>query len=191
MNEKEYLDCIFGKYVQTRELLEFKEEIYSNLKESILQNKKNGLSNEEAFQKAKDELGDLSQLLKQYPLQENKVEMWLYWVSIAAIIFGLSSAFITYCQFKGEYGVYLAFGSLYPFCVAEVAYILWYKLGHAKRTVCNIAMGLSCCVFLFFLLNVIEGKLWWTQFSVATELVYTVLGLGGTIYFYIRGRKSK
>ena len=60
MREKVYVDRLFAGYENTPEITDFKEEITGNLKERIKELVSNGLSDEEAFEKATAELGDIT-----------------------------------------------------------------------------------------------------------------------------------
>jgi len=60
MKEKVYVDRLFADYEDTPEIRDFKEEIAGNLKERVRELMSKGLSEEEAFEKATAELGDIS-----------------------------------------------------------------------------------------------------------------------------------
>lgn len=60
MKEKVYVDRLFADYDDTPEIKDFKEEIAGNLKERIRELVSKGLDEEEAFDKATAELGDIT-----------------------------------------------------------------------------------------------------------------------------------
>ncbi|MCL2295501.1 MAG: permease prefix domain 1-containing protein [Methanomassiliicoccaceae archaeon] len=60
MREKVYVDRLFAGYEDTPEIRDFKEEITGNLKERVKELMSKGLSEDEAFDKATAELGDIT-----------------------------------------------------------------------------------------------------------------------------------
>ena len=142
MDERKYLNNIFDQYVQTQELLELKEEIYTNLHESILENLKEGLNKEEAFLKAVEDLGDMEQILGEFSKKKENIWKWLYYISSVSIVVGFFGALITFFDQIGWDGAFWALGCLYPFCVVQFAYIIWYRIGKVKKTKQSILIGI-------------------------------------------------
>lgn len=62
MNEKIYVDSLFSSYDDTESLRDFKEEITTNMKEKVDEFTKDGLSRDDAFNKAALELGDITKV---------------------------------------------------------------------------------------------------------------------------------
>ncbi|MCL2509770.1 MAG: permease prefix domain 1-containing protein [Methanomassiliicoccaceae archaeon] len=60
MREKVYVDRLFADYEDSPEIRDFKEEIAGNLKERVRELMSKGLGEEEAFEKASAELGDIT-----------------------------------------------------------------------------------------------------------------------------------
>ena len=60
MREKVYVDRLFAGYEDTPEIRDFKEEITGNLKERVKELMSKGLGEDEAFDKATAELGDIT-----------------------------------------------------------------------------------------------------------------------------------
>ena len=60
MKEKVYVDRLFADYEDTPEIRDFKEEIAGNLRERVRELMSKGLGEEEAFDKAAAELGDIT-----------------------------------------------------------------------------------------------------------------------------------
>jgi len=60
MKEKVYIDRLFADYEDTQEIRDFKEEIAGNLRERVKELASKGLGEEEAFDKAAAELGDIT-----------------------------------------------------------------------------------------------------------------------------------
>ena len=157
MDEKEYLNHLFDQYVQTQELLELKEEVSINLHENIVAYLKEGLNKKEAFLKAVEDLGELEQILGEFAKKKENIWKWLYYISVTSIIIGLFFGVITFLDQIGWNGAFLALGCLYPFCVVQSAYIIWYKIGKAKKTGWNNLTGITVSVFLFLIINIVES----------------------------------
>lgn len=62
MNTRKYVESLFSGYEQTDTLTDFKEELESNLNDRIDSLEKKGLNEQEAYDKATAELGDVSAL---------------------------------------------------------------------------------------------------------------------------------
>lgn len=62
MKEKVYIDRMFANYEDSAEIKDFKEEIAGNLKERIKELVSKGYTEEESFEKATEELGDITAL---------------------------------------------------------------------------------------------------------------------------------
>ena len=60
MKERVYIDRLFADYENSPEIKDFKEEVLSNLNERIKELMTNGLNEDEAFDKASLELGDIT-----------------------------------------------------------------------------------------------------------------------------------
>ncbi|MCL2557727.1 MAG: DUF2807 domain-containing protein [Treponema sp.] len=66
MNVKEFVDSLFRDYEETQALAEFKEELCANIDAKIESLVKGGMGEAEAFEKARDQLGDVSDLAAQF-----------------------------------------------------------------------------------------------------------------------------
>lgn len=197
MDEKEYLNHLFDQYVQTQELLELKEEVSINLHENIVAYLKEGLNKKEAFLKAVEDLGELEQILGEFAKKKENIWKWLYYISVTSIIIGLFFGVITFLDQIGWNGAFLALGCLYPFCVVQSAYIIWYKIGKAKKTGWNNLTGITVSVFLFLIINIVEsiflekyyyGSMLQGLENVAAEIMLAAISLSIAIYAW---RKSK
>ncbi|MCL1828587.1 MAG: MFS transporter [Oscillospiraceae bacterium] len=60
MREKVYVDRLFADYEDTQEISDFKEEITANLAERVREFISKGIGDEEAFERAAAELGDIT-----------------------------------------------------------------------------------------------------------------------------------
>jgi hypothetical protein len=72
MNTKDYIRTLFKDYEETEGLKDFMEELQSNLDARIASLVRKGLSEDEAFAKAAEELGDLSALADELSLKRRQ-----------------------------------------------------------------------------------------------------------------------
>ena len=106
-NTKAYVDSIFNDYKESKGLDEFKEELTSHLNDKIANFIKNGFPEDDAFQKATAELGDISALADEMNLQRKQEilseafmdtkRFMKPWRVAAYILFGLVFAFGLIC----------------------------------------------------------------------------------------------
>lgn len=196
MDEKEYVNRIFDQYVQTQELLDLKEEVSLNLHESINDYKKDGFTKEVAFSKAIEDLGELEPLLTEFKKKSTNVWKWLYYFACGSVVIGLIFAGITFLEQIGWKGGFLALGCLYPFCIVQFSYILWYRASKLQRTVWNNIAGIATAVFLFFLINVLEmilrEKYYYDEITLGIEnsaIEIGILAIATVITIYAWRRK--
>jgi len=158
---------------------------------------KEGLNKKEAFLKAVEDLGELEQILGEFAKKKENIWKWLYYISVTSIIIGLFFGVITFLDQIGWNGAFLALGCLYPFCVVQSAYIIWYKIGKAKKTGWNNLTGITVSVFLFLIINIVEsifrekyyyGSMLQGLENVAAEIMLAAISLSIAIYAW---RKSK
>jgi hypothetical protein len=69
---KAYVDALFSKYEETKELADFKEELLSNLNAKLDSLVKKGMDETEAFAKTTRELGDVSALADEISLKKRQ-----------------------------------------------------------------------------------------------------------------------
>jgi len=72
MNTKEYVQSLFSDYEETENLKNFMEEIQSNLDARVASLVRKGLAEQDAFDKACTELGDISVLAKEFSLKKRR-----------------------------------------------------------------------------------------------------------------------
>ena len=72
MNNKNYIDNLFAGYEENSSLLDFKEELNSNLEERIAHLQRGGMTPEAAFYKVTSELGDISVLADEISLKKKQ-----------------------------------------------------------------------------------------------------------------------
>lgn len=80
MNTREYIDSLFSDYEETSALTDFKEELKSFLDERINTLVKSGMDEKDAFEKATNELGDMSAVadeISRKKKQEILAEMYM------------------------------------------------------------------------------------------------------------------
>jgi hypothetical protein len=129
MNTRQHIDALFSGFEETAALLDFKEELESNLSDRIGSLKKKGLDEEAAFDKAIEELGDVSALADELSLKKKQevfsdvymktrsyVGPWrmaLYVLCGAVLLFGVISAMIVWFfsdSIEASLGTLLIFG---------------------------------------------------------------------------------
>lgn len=72
MNVKSYIDSLFAAYEETAALIDFKEELKSNMEDRINSYTKKGMEDAAAFKKAAAELGDISILADELCLKKKQ-----------------------------------------------------------------------------------------------------------------------
>ena len=72
MNTEEYVHSLFADYEETQGLKDFMEELQSNLDARVASLVKKGLSEQDAFEKACAELGDISVLADELSLKKRR-----------------------------------------------------------------------------------------------------------------------
>ncbi|MDR1655436.1 MAG: permease prefix domain 1-containing protein, partial [Treponema sp.] len=69
---RDYVDSLFSGYEENAELEDFKEELLSNLDEKIANFMQKNMNEEEAYQKAVSQLGDISALADELALKKRR-----------------------------------------------------------------------------------------------------------------------
>lgn len=152
MKAQVYVDRLFQDYEDTQELRDFKEEIVVNLQERIKELQSKGISEDEAFRQAVDELGDITQVAEEISKQKRKEvigQMYIhtkvplskfhavgYVACGGAILFGLLAALIVNAS-TGE--LYTAIASLLPFVAIPAAGLVFLRL--TQETSHQLPMG--------------------------------------------------
>lgn len=152
MKAQVYVDRLFQDYEDTQELRDFKEEIVVNLQERIKELQSKGISEDEAFRQAVDELGDITQVAEEISKQKRKEvigQMYIhtkvplskfhavgYVACGGAILFGLLAALIVNAS-TGE--LYTAIASLLPFVAIPAAGLVFLRL--TQETSHQLSMG--------------------------------------------------
>lgn len=72
MDVQQYVDKLFAGYESNADMEDFKEELCSNLQERIKYMEKKGMGSKEAFQKATEELGDITEVANQISNEKRK-----------------------------------------------------------------------------------------------------------------------
>ena len=136
---KKYVDNLFSGIYETKELNELKEEISSNLLEKIKDFIDDGYSENEAFNKAISDLGNMSELVeglkkaserkayedmyKKQPI--NKKHVIGYILASAILLFGIMVSGITYFDAKD---LLSAIGTLMPLLIVSVGIFVYFGL---------------------------------------------------------------
>jgi hypothetical protein len=171
-NTKSYVASLFSGYEETKSLTDFKEELEGHLNDKIADFIKKGLGENEAFQKASAQLGDISAIADELSLKR-KQEIYseaymgthkyltpartaLFILGGAIICFGLLAAAITWFATEMQTGA-LAVGMVF---ISSGAGFLTF-MGLTQETAANYPMPwkrallytVSVTVFLFGLLS--------------------------------------
>lgn len=168
MNSKGYIDNLFKDYEVTDSLIDFKEELQSNLQDRIESMKKKGISEKDAFNKAIDELGDISSIAEDISLKKKQeifseiymktrnyispLRMALYVLCGSIIAFGVIVALISWYSTKD---INAPLGTLLVFCEIGILGALF--LGLTQETSTKEPMVwkrvlfyvITCGVFIF------------------------------------------
>ena len=80
----------------------------------------------------------------------------LYWACIGCMIFGILFAILTFMNYGGLFGAFLAVGTLYPFVILQCAYVVGY-LGRARKNIWNIVAAVTCAAVLFLAIDIAEN----------------------------------
>lgn len=168
METQEYIDSLFSGYEKTSALVDFKEELGSNLDDRIASLIKKGMNEQAAFTKATNELGDISALADEISLKKKKEvfsEMYmktrnymdtkrtaLYVLFGSLLVFGIIVALLT--RFNSEEPA-AALGALLVFGGASILGFLF--LGLTQETAAREPMSwkralwyvVICGVFIF------------------------------------------
>ncbi len=165
MNIEQYVEQLFSHYASTPAIADFKEEISVNLKERIRYMKENGLSEAEAFQKATEELGDITSIADQISEEKHKEvigSMYLksadymkkthiigYVICGAIIAFGLLLMLFMYLR-SSEFSLMLTPGFLFiipAICVLTALGLTQESATHYPMKL-RRAVGYACAVAL-------------------------------------------
>lgn len=168
MDTRKYIDSLFSDYQETQELIDFKEELKSFLDDRIKALVKSGMDEKDAFEKATNELGDMSSvadeisrkkkqevLAEMYMKTRHYMSTWriaLYILCGTVLGFGVIVAALS-GFFSGDINATL--GSLLVFGATPILGLLF--LGLTQETAVHEPMGwkrallyvLAAGVFLF------------------------------------------
>jgi len=201
---KEYVDSLFSDIYETKQLKELKEEVSVNLMEKINDYTANGESKESAFEKAKEELGDMSELIESLKKvsSEKKEDNGMnnlgldrkhilgYLTASTILLFGLMTSGILYLQNKDIERTAIA---LMPFFIISVALYVYFGLTQetpqdygmsSKRAIAYslatalILLGIFAAGFMYFsgeeLFTVLATLM---PFALPSGVIYIYLGL--------------
>jgi hypothetical protein len=199
---KKYIDSLFSDIHETKQLKELKEEVSANLMEKVNDYIANGTSEENAFEKAKDELGDMNELIEGLKkVSINKKESAImndlgldrkhiigYLAASTILLFGLMTSAIVYLKDKD---IIHTTGLLMPFFIVAVALYVYFGLTqetpsdygmNSKRA---IAYSLATAVILFGVFA--AGFMYFSDsepFTILATLMPFALP-SGVIYIYL------
>jgi hypothetical protein len=141
MNAKALIDSLFAGYEETAALVDFKEELLSNLNAKIESLIQKGMDESAAFEKASAELGDVSALADDLSLKKRKEvfeevymdrarymsvpRVALYVVFGFLALFGVIVGAISYFSIRGDlemdFNLSASFGAMMPFITSAIA----------------------------------------------------------------------
>lgn len=199
---KKYVDSLFSDIYDTKQLRELKEEVSANLMEKINDYIAAGYSEDNAFKKAVEELGDMSELidsLKKASVEKmegnmmnglglDKKHIVGYLAASTILLFGIMAAGIIYLQGKNLFNTA---GTLMPFFIVATALYVYFGLTQESATdygmeskralayslaTAVILCGIYAAGFLYFSGNEL--------FVVLATLAPFVL-VSGVIYIYL------
>lgn len=176
MNAKGYIDSLFAAYEETAALIDFKEELKSNMEDRINSYIKKGMEEPVAFKKAAVELGDISLLADELSLkkkQEIFQDMYmktrnymsplrvLLFISCGAMAaFGLIVALLIWFStgdITGSLGSFLPFGMLpvmgFTFLGLTQETAGKYPMKGKRAALYTIAVAIICFGVLVFALT--------------------------------------
>lgn len=152
MDIKQSIHRLFSDYEETDMLLEFKEELESNMKDRVNSLVKKGLNEKEALKKVLAELGDVSALANEMSLKKKQevfsdmymktrnyispLRMGLYILCGVTLAFGLISGLMAWSfsnEIKSILGTILVFG--------EISLLGFVFLGLTQETAARNAMS--------------------------------------------------
>jgi cobalamin synthase len=198
------VDSLFSDIYETKQLKELKEEVSVNLMEKINDYTANGESKESAFEKAKEELGDMSELIESLKKvsSEKKEDNGMnnlgldrkhilgYLTASTILLFGLMTSGILYLQNKDIERTAIA---LMPFFIISVALYVYFGLTQetpqdygmsSKRAIAYslatalILLGIFAAGFMYFsgeeLFTVLATLM---PFALPSGVIYIYLGL--------------
>ncbi len=193
MKEQVYIDRLFEGYENTPELQDFKEEIAVNLQERIKGLQAKGMSEEDAFEKATAELGDVTEVADELSRQKRnevigkmymysqktkigKIHALGYVLCAGAILFGIIAAAIAF-SVNGD--LFTSVATLLPFIIPAGTALVF--LGLTQETTRNLPMswkraliyGLTTGVTLFGLCT--SALLYFMEGAELTAVLGTLL----------------
>jgi len=193
---RRFINEAFREVPETRELVELKEEMISNLIESTHDFRRSGLREEEAYDKSISGLGDLSELVETLrhasqekkgapPLQSvrmDRIHIVGYTVSTVFVVFGFMMAIFSIFLFD-DYRLLLdlIFGTL---IFSSVVYTLlgltqetriYLPMGFGRALAYACAAGLTLSgIFLPLLIHLYDGSALWVISSIAVSVIPSV-----------------
>jgi hypothetical protein len=185
---RNYVDNLFSDIYETKQLNELKEEVSANLLEKINDLVANGSNQEEAFQKAIAELGDVSELVESMKKDEikevynmfkeepmDKKHVMGYLIATAIILFGIMAAGVQYLE-SGNIKTTIA--TLLPFIVPSVALYVYFGLTqeniyvYAMNKKRALSYSLATAVLLF---GVISAAVVYFEAKKLSEVLSTLI----------------
>lgn len=189
MKEKIYVDRLFYEYEETQEINDFKEEIIVNLKERVKDFQDKGFSEDESFEKATLELGDITEIANQLGKQKRNEaisQMYIgskvpltkkhaagYSICLGILLLGFIIAFINYTTTTE---LFISLGTLSIFVSIPCGILTF--LGLTQETTRNMPMSYKRALFYGVTTSIIIfGLIISAMFFIMKLKLTTVLGV--------------
>ncbi|RDW17133.1 hypothetical protein CWR48_14500 [Oceanobacillus arenosus] len=106
MDLKEFINNAFGKYEESPELIDFKEELLTNLEDRLQSLEASGLNRDKALKEIKTEFADINKIAEEMSLAKKKEVFEIQYMSLRSFVTKKQAAIYTVL------GVLVAFGMI-------------------------------------------------------------------------------
>ncbi|MFK2825275.1 permease prefix domain 1-containing protein [Bacillus sp. B190/17] len=202
---KQYIEQVFADFPESDQLKELKEEVEVNLQERIQESIHSGMNEEEAFQKAISELGDVTKVAEDISVKARcevidhmynkkplpKVHVFGYVISVGMLLFGIITALLVQFQME-EY--YITISTLFPFVLISISALVYlgltqesqYQFGMKPMRAAGYSAATGGLLFGLFTSGIVyfqgtTGNGEWIAtllpFAIPSICLYTFLGL--------------
>jgi len=179
MKEEVYVDRLFADYEDTPGIRDFKEEIAGNLKERIKELRSKGLGEDEAFEKATAELGDITAIADEAGKRKRNQAIGQMYMSAKVPVTKRTAAGLTAAS-----GLLLAaLGLAIVTFFSETDNVWLYYVAAAF-------FATACCLYTYFGLTqetsahypMKNGRA--AAYGIACAMAFLAMPLGAVMYFF-------
>jgi hypothetical protein len=135
----QYIEQLFIEFPESVQLSELKEEVAGNLHERIQESVAMGMIEDEAFQKAISELGDVTKVAEDISIKARyevidhmynkkslpKVHVIGYVISVGILLFGIITALLVHFQIGENF---ITISTLFPFALISISMLVYLGL---------------------------------------------------------------